>query len=217
MADLTTLLSKFLNDLYAGTLGVTMPISKVLVGDGTAAAPSYSFANAPTVGVYLFSAGNLGVTGNLLFSGAHNIGDGGGNSPVNIYAESDFVAASTGSYQFSGRGYSQAPADGVLLHANNAGTGFTRLILGTNDASGVAWAKSGTQLHAVTGNGASYAAVSMDQLITNNATAFLVSGVALTNSAAAQVATITNAPTAGNPTKWIAINDNGTTRYFPVW
>lgn len=29
--DLTTLLSKFLNDLYAGTLGVTMPIAKVTV------------------------------------------------------------------------------------------------------------------------------------------------------------------------------------------
>lgn len=29
--------------------------------------------------------------------------------------------------------------------------------------------------------------------------------------------TITNAPAAGNPTKWIPINDNGTTRYIPAW
>lgn len=40
---------------------------------------------------------------------------------------------------------------------------------------------------------------------------------ALTNNAAAQIATMTNGPTAGNPTKWIAINDNGTVRNFPVW
>lgn len=40
---------------------------------------------------------------------------------------------------------------------------------------------------------------------------------ALTNNAAAQVATIVNAPTAGNPTKWFAINDAGVTRYVPAW
>lgn len=43
------------------------------------------------------------------------------------------------------------------------------------------------------------------------------SGVSYTNGAASQVGTLTNAPTAGNPTKWIPINDNGTTRYLPAW
>lgn len=33
----------------------------------------------------------------------------------------------------------------------------------------------------------------------------------------AAVGTITNAPTAGNPTKWLAIDDNGTIRYIPTW
>ncbi len=45
----------------------------------------------------------------------------------------------------------------------------------------------------------------------------LATAAALTNGAAAQVATMTNGPTAGNPTKWIPIVDNGTTRYFPAW
>jgi len=40
---------------------------------------------------------------------------------------------------------------------------------------------------------------------------------AFSNGAAAQVATMTNGPTAGNPTKWIPIDDNGTTRYMPAW
>src|SRR6516164_4783016 len=38
-----------------------------------------------------------------------------------------------------------------------------------------------------------------------------------TNGAGAQAGTLTNAPAAGNPTKWIAINDNGTTRFIPAW
>jgi hypothetical protein len=41
--------------------------------------------------------------------------------------------------------------------------------------------------------------------------------VALTNNAGASVGTLTNAPAAGNPTKWITINDNGTTRSIPAW
>jgi hypothetical protein len=28
---------------------------------------------------------------------------------------------------------------------------------------------------------------------------------------------VTNAPAAGNPTKWIAIDDNGTSRKIPAW
>jgi hypothetical protein len=45
----------------------------------------------------------------------------------------------------------------------------------------------------------------------------LATNVALTNNAAAQAATLTNGPTAGNPTKWIPINDNGTIRNIPAW
>ena len=40
---------------------------------------------------------------------------------------------------------------------------------------------------------------------------------ALTNGAGAGVGTLTNAPAAGNPTKWVAINDGGVTRYIPTW
>lgn len=41
--------------------------------------------------------------------------------------------------------------------------------------------------------------------------------VALTNAAGAAVGTLNNAPVAGNPTKWIEINDNGTIRRIPSW
>jgi len=41
--------------------------------------------------------------------------------------------------------------------------------------------------------------------------------VALNNNAGAGAGTLGNAPTAGNPTKWIKINDAGTDRYIPTW
>lgn len=53
--------------------------------------------------------------------------------------------------------------------------------------------------------------------ITHASTTLLTTSVALTNGAAAAAGTLSNAPTAGNPTKWIPINDNGTTRYIPAW
>lgn len=40
---------------------------------------------------------------------------------------------------------------------------------------------------------------------------------ALTTGAGASSGTLTNAPAAGNPTKWIKINDNGTIRSVPAW
>lgn len=43
------------------------------------------------------------------------------------------------------------------------------------------------------------------------------STVSLTDYAGALLGTLANSPVAGNPTKWIAFDDNGTTRYLPLW
>lgn len=43
------------------------------------------------------------------------------------------------------------------------------------------------------------------------------STTAFADGSAAALGTLLNAPVAGNPTKWIPINDNGTTRYIPAW
>lgn len=63
---------------------------------------------------------------------------------------------------------------------------------------------------------AASAAVLSGSLTVSSAT-LIGSNTTLTNNAGAQVATMTNGPTAGNPTKWIPINDNGTTRNIPAW
>jgi hypothetical protein len=45
----------------------------------------------------------------------------------------------------------------------------------------------------------------------------LTTNSSLTNNSGSSVGTLTNAPDTGNPTKWIAINDNGIERYIPTW
>ena len=49
------------------------------------------------------------------------------------------------------------------------------------------------------------------------ATPVLGTGKPVTSGSGAREGTLTNAPTAGNPTKWIPFNDNGTIRYIPAW
>ncbi len=62
------------------------------------------------------------------------------------------------------------------------------------------------------------ARITVDGLLqTNNAASLIGSLVALTNAAGAAAGTLGNAPTAGNPTKWIQINDAGTIRKIPTW
>lgn len=53
--------------------------------------------------------------------------------------------------------------------------------------------------------------------IVTGSTTLHETSVALTNGAAFGTGTLTNAPIAGDPTKWFPINDNGTTRYVPSW
>ena len=48
-------------------------------------------------------------------------------------------------------------------------------------------------------------------------TAMVKATTTFTSGAAAQTGTLTNAPVAGNPTKWIKIDDAGTARYIPAW
>lgn len=45
----------------------------------------------------------------------------------------------------------------------------------------------------------------------------LTTSVTLTDSSGVDLGTLTNAPVAGSPNKWISIDDNGTIRYIPTW
>lgn len=54
-------------------------------------------------------------------------------------------------------------------------------------------------------------------IYTNAATFMIRTKTSYTNGAGASTGTLTNAPAATNPTKWIPVDDNGTTRYIPAW
>lgn len=49
------------------------------------------------------------------------------------------------------------------------------------------------------------------------AAAVVATSVNLTDGAGVAAGTLLTAPAAGNPTKWIGIDDNGTIRYVPAW
>lgn len=148
----------------------------------------------------------------------------------------------TGSTEIVGTTASTSTITGSLINAGgfgNAGAIYTANVVVTGGASaeGGMWigAANGLNLRAKTGSVYDFtlqnAAGSVNVLsvatgtsnvvfgagITVGSATLISSNVALTNGAAAQVGTLTNAPAAGNPTKWIPINDNGTTRYIPAW
>lgn len=58
---------------------------------------------------------------------------------------------------------------------------------------------------------------SVGLIYTNSATFLIRTKTSYNNGAGAATGTLTNAPAATNPTKWIPIDDNGTTRYIPAW
>lgn len=103
--------------------------------------------------------------------------------------------------------------NGTTTLANRFSLTDTRLTLSTTEA---ATSKTTGSLVLSGGLGISGDAYA-DSFFTNVATFFARSKITLNNGAAAQTGTLTNAPAAGNPTKWLPFDDNGTTRYVPAW
>jgi len=98
-----------------------------------------------------------------------------------------------------------------IISYDNANS-ITRLSTGMNAPRSAIFLKGPTSAQPLT----------MELIATNGifttADGFLIhSLVSYTDGAAASVGTLTNAPAAGNPTKWIPIDDNGTTRFIPAW
>ena len=69
----------------------------------------------------------------------------------------------------------------------------------------------------VTGGAGIGGALNVGGALEVSSATLIKSNTTLTDGAAAAVGTLTNAPTAGNPTKWVLINDNGVIRKFPTW
>lgn len=59
--------------------------------------------------------------------------------------------------------------------------------------------------------------VIVTSLTVTDGTVLIASTVDFADASGAQAATLTNSPVAGNPTKWLTIDDNGTLRRIPAW
>lgn len=93
-------------------------------------------------------------------------------------------------------------------------------MLWTRTGSGQGMAKisiTGGSIDGVTIGANSPEAATFSQMTLGEAAALLNTSVSLTNGAGSSTGTLANAPAPGNPTKWIAINDNGIIRHIPAW
>jgi hypothetical protein len=129
----------------------------------------------------------------------------------------DFHTSGTSLWYWGGRSVLASPADGNLRLTNNAQTDFGLLQLGGTSASFPAIKRSAATAQCRLADDSAFASFSVADIYTNDASFMHRSSITLNNGAGASAATFTNAPAAGNPTKWIPIDDNGTTRYIPAF
>ena len=122
------------------------------------------------------------------------------------YKISGTVALVATALTFPARAKIASSADGFLeITINSAATGFG-LQAGTADTMIVANKAQNA-----------YGTVKCLDCITQDAVYMARSGVALGDGSAGSLGTLTNAPAAGNPSKWVKIDDNGTPRFIPAW
>lgn len=183
---------------------------------------NYSFTGALTgaTSITFPTSGTLATLGANTFT-AGQVVNAGPSVPLNISADSYYYT------QLSANGNSGQTGLN-LITKNGGGTDYNGFWFQT--ASGMIFQGpyQGTIQFGTSSTTAGGSTVSMLTLnyasnavfnfgITVASTTLLTTSVSLANGAAAAAGTLTNAPAAGNPTKWIPINDNGTTRYIPAW
>lgn len=186
------------------------------------------------------------ITHSLLFTDAtYDIGASGATRPRNIYASgtitiptvactgnmtvggtltgsASLLAGSANNLAWSSRSKMNSASDGNICLQNNAGSAFSLLQFGGTTSSFPSIKRNSTALNFRLADDSAdcnitAAALTLSSGITIGSATMLTSSVALTNGAGSSAGTLTNAPAVGNPTKWIPINDNGTTRYIPAW
>ena len=199
---------------------------------GAFSAGSYGSINLntgslPANGIYSPSANAVTITTNSL---ARMSIDSNGKTTFNLTSNSTpavNAACASAIYAFNAistttaanvLSWNDTVYSGGIYTAAGAGTFFT-----VANGSGITFATSGgTNRLAIGALGgvniyAGPTGVDTLTLALSNTNALIATSTTIVSNAGASVGTLTNAPSAGNPTKWIRINDNGTIRSFPAW
>lgn len=127
-----------------------------------------------------------------------------------------FVVTSSKIY-WASRSRISSPADGQLLLRDSAETSFSLLQFGGTTSSFPALKRSSALIQARLADDSLFAQFSALEFINNRANFLMRTAVSWTDGAAGNTGTLGTAPTAGDPTKWIPVDDNGVTRYIPAW
>ena len=99
---------------------------------------------------------------------------------------------------------------------NNTTAPLARVVLGEDTSGHPALVPNGANLEVREAGGGGLSDLHVAALEISAPT-LLKSNTTLADGAGSSTGTLTNAPIAGDPTKWIRINDNGTDRYIPAW
>lgn len=183
---------------------------------GTLKWSAFHFSGDATTQVFA-DIGMQALSGNDVSSQNFNFHftDGAGARKTTTLAASDlgFIVATDGTstaldFRLQGAGtFRTGDNGGLTINARSALVASAGLVTYAGD---VGWTSIAI------GNGT--APITLFGVLTVPGVAYLMKTTgALTNGAAAQTATLTNGPVAGNPTKWMKINDGGTDRFVPAW
>lgn len=161
--DMTVADTVTLSAETAGTGADNISISLVPAGTGNVLTPASFVSNTNNVAALqgrrvggaladLFRLDNG--DNNLIGSSTGSIVFNNGNGGVFTMLGADLhVNTPSADIKWSGRALIRTPADGVFQTTNNAANGFTRMVFGTNDTSGISIVKSGTETHFRLGDG----------------------------------------------------------------
>lgn len=161
--------------------------------------------------VFSNTSTGIGASSNTWTFGLYGIGVPSSTGDFFIYSANANAGSGRESFHITAAGSNLMPnsvllawtGDVAFVNPSNVDVGFAR------NAAGLVEVNNGAK--------GTFRDLILRDIFTNDATFFLRTKTSLTNSAAAATATLTNAPVAGNPTKWIGIDDNGVTRQIPAW
>lgn len=208
--------------------GTQFSVSKfglVLAGNGastlTVGTPSFAFVGASGVGFRRVS------TSGIMFCAS--------GADIWFSAASSLVMRSNGMFAFSATTDPSGSADVTIVRdaadtlaqrrATNAQTFLVyRTFSTTSDFERLALQTAAGQV-ILAAETAGTGTDNIDVVLTPAGTGNVVlpggvmfrTAAALTNGAGILAATTLNSPVLGNPTKWVPVNDNGVTRYSPLW